>query len=268
MRATIWNTRPVRGWRVIVGLMLAGWVSSASSALASEAAVFSNGVRVEASSPVASAMTATPISIQAILTPPAGATVINFDDVTAPSGFSQTVAARDEYAALGVHFVGPATKDGAAILNQASNFGVSGFSTPNFLAINPGAQLSDGGLPRGPQRINFTPSASLVQVNVGSGGGAGTQVTMTAYDVGNNTIGSAQLTLASALDTLRITAPGIAYVTIDAGSANFVMDDLAFVPQSAAVAATPVPTLGEFALLLLGLMLAGAGAGALRRERY
>jgi hypothetical protein len=46
------------------------------------------------------------------------------------------------------------------------------------------------------------------------------------------------------------------------------MDDLAFVPQSVAVAATPVPTLGEFALLLLGLMLAGAGAGALRRARY
>ena len=268
MRANIWNTRPLRGWTVIVGFMLTVGLSSASSTLASQADVWSNGIKVDASSSAAPAMAAAPLRIQAILAPPSGATVINFDDVTAPSGFSQTVAARAEYAALGVNFVGPGPNDGAAILNQSSNFSVSGYSTPNFLAINPGAQLSDGGLPRGPQRINFTPSASLVQVNVGSGGGAGTQVTMTAYDVGNNTIGSAQLTLASALDTLRITAPGIAYVTIDAGSAYFVMDDLAFVPQSVAVAATPVPTLGEFALLLLGLMLAGAGAGALRRARY
>lgn len=79
---------------------------------------------------------------------------------------------------------------------------------------------------------------------------------MTAYDVGNNTIGSAQLTLASALDTLRITAPGIAYVTIDAGSTKFCDGRSGLRPQECRRRG-PVPTLGEFALLLLGLMLAG-----------
>lgn len=58
--------------------------------------------------------------------PPPGAIVINFDDVSAPCNFGSTVALRDQYAGLGVRFMGPAALDGGGILDQCGNFGVSG----------------------------------------------------------------------------------------------------------------------------------------------
>ncbi len=168
---------------------------------------------------VQTAPTATP--------PPPGAVVINFDDVGAPCSFGETVALRDQYAAQGVLFMGPAPLDGGGILDQCSNFGVSGYSPPNFLAFNQNSNFSDGGIPRPPEIITFTNGAGYVQVNAGSGSGAGQIVTMEAFDAAGSSLGSDSLTLAPTLDTLSITATGIAYVVID-GPAVFVLDDLAF----------------------------------------
>ncbi len=161
--------------------------------------------------------------------PPPGAIVINFDDAAAPCLFMDTTALRAQYAGLGVLFMGPAVHDGGGVVDQCGVWGVSGHSPPNFLGFNQDAQFSDGGIPRPPEIITFTNGASYVQVNAGSGAGAGQLVTMEAFDAAGNSLGSDSLTLAPALAALSITANGIAYVVINS-PAYFVLDDLTFLP--------------------------------------
>ncbi len=176
-----------------------------------------------------------PAPPQAALTaipPPPGAIVINFDDVAAPCSFDQTTALRDQYAGLGVLFMGPAANDGGGVLDQCGNFGVSGHSPPNFLAFNAGSAFSNGGIPRPPETITFINGASYVQVNAGSYGGAGQIVTMEAFDAAGSSLGSDSLTLASTLDTLSITADEIAWVVINTPAGVLVLDDLAFLPPT------------------------------------
>lgn len=162
------------------------------------------------------------------ITPPPNAIVINFDDVTAPCNFSATTALRDQYAGLGVLFSGPALNDGGGVLDQCSNFGVGGHSAPNFLAFNINSENSNGGIPRPPETITFINGARYVQVNAGSSSGAGQLVTMEAFDAAGISLGSHSLTLAPTLDTLSITANGIAWVVINTPASVFVLDDLAF----------------------------------------
>ncbi len=184
--------------------------------------VYANGIASDSlvPTPPQSALTA--------IAPPPGAIVINFDDAAAPCLFMNTTALRDQYAGLGVLFMGPAVNDGGGAVDQCGSWGVSGHSPPNFLGFNPDAHLSDGGIPRPPEIITFTNGASYVQVNAGSGAGAGQLVTMEAFDAAGNSLGSDSLTLAPTLDTLSITANRIAYVVINS-PAYFVLDDLAFV---------------------------------------
>ena len=164
--------------------------------------------------------------------PPPGATVINFDDVAAPCNFVSTTALRNQYAGLGVLFMGPAANDGGGILDQCGNFGVTGHSPPNFLAFNVNSGFGDGGIPRPPETITFINGASHVQVNAGSGSSAGQLVTMDAFNAGGALVGSDSLTLAPTLDTLSVTASGISYVVISSPAAVMVLDDLAFVPAN------------------------------------
>ncbi len=156
----------------------------------------------------------------------AGATVINFDDAAQPCSFVSTVALRNQYAGHGVLFMGPAPLDGGGVLDECSNFGISGYSAPNFLAFNTASSFSDGGIPRPPQIITFTHRASHVQVNAGSNSGAGHTITMEAFDAGGNSLGSDSLTLTTTLNTLSIAADNIAYVVINTPAQAFVLDDL------------------------------------------
>jgi hypothetical protein len=95
------------------------------------------------------------------------ANIIDFDDASAPCNFSLTTAVREQYATRGVHFDGPAALDGGAILDECGSFGVSGHSSPNFIAFNTGATLMDGGKPRGPQTIRFDFPLSSVRILAG-----------------------------------------------------------------------------------------------------
>jgi len=169
------------------------------------------------------------------VTPPsANATVINFDDVSAPCLFMDTVALRDQYASLGVTFAGPTgPNDGGAILNECGNFGVSGHSPPNFLAFNAGAVLSDGGIPRNPEIIKFSPLVSEVQINAGSGADAGMSLLMEAFDSTGNLLGADSIIMQPGMQTLSISANGIAAVVISSPAGIFVLDDLAFVQGGA-----------------------------------
>ena len=87
---------------------------------------------------------------------PAPATVIDFDDLTAPCSFRDTTALRERYAASGVHFTGPEQNDGGAILNMCGTFGVNARSGENFLAFNRySSGMLDGGMPADPETIEF-----------------------------------------------------------------------------------------------------------------
>src|SRR3954453_23286232 len=78
--------------------------------------------------------------VGAAVVPGTPGSVVNFDDVNAPCNFADTVALRRYH---GVSFKGsPKTLDGGAILNECSNFAVTGYSPPNFLAFNCNASLS------------------------------------------------------------------------------------------------------------------------------
>jgi|GEM_PF-1755665 len=165
--------------------------------------------------------------ISSIILPPSGATVINFDDKTQQCYFSNTIALTTEYLGTkGVTFAGPGGYNGGAILNECSNFGVTGHSTPNFLAFNIGSSMSNGGIPKGPETIIFNSIVSQVQINAGSSN-AGT-VIMTAYNAQNVSLGSAQITSTSALQTLSIQKAGIKKVVIQFTGDWLVLDDLAF----------------------------------------
>ena len=198
---------------------------------------------------------------RAVIPPPAGATVINFDGGLAPCAFAQTTAERNDFAGQGVTFTGPAANDGFAILDECGNFSVTGQSSPNFLAWNVSASLSDGGVARGPETLTFSPEVSLVQVNIGASGGG--QATMEAFNSGGGSLGSNTIPLTSALQTLQVSANGIAKVVITVTSSDGVLDDLAFV-QGPVV--TDVPTLSEWAMIGMGVLLASLGLWAMGRR--
>ncbi len=155
-------------------------------------------------------------------------TVIDFDDVTAPCLFSNTVRLTTEYADLNAVFTGPGGNDGGAVLNECGGFGVSGHSSPNLLAFNRGVVLSDGGVPQEPETITFARPVSQVEALVGSNSDAGVLLTMRAYDAGNVLVDSASVTLAPTLAPIGVSAAEISKVVISTPADVFVVDDLAF----------------------------------------
>jgi hypothetical protein len=160
---------------------------------------------------------------------PAGATFINFDDDSAPCLFRDTVRLTDKYVGLGVIFEGPGGNDGGAILNECGNFGVSGHSSPNFLAFNRDATMSDGGVPRTPETMHFNPPVSEVQLLVGSRE-PGT-FTVEAYNQNDVLVDSTQVPIVSSATLVSVSGIGITRVVLEDTSRYFVIDDLAFVPE-------------------------------------
>ena len=187
-----------------------------------------NGILVEEQSQeeFSSVVVENPVSFTSI----AGATLISFDDGFAPCLFRDTVRLTGKYAVLGVIFEGPGGNDGGAILNECSNFGVSGYSSPNFLAFNSHATLSDGGIPRTPETMHFSPAVSQVQVLAGSNSGAGQMLTMEAYNDINVLVDSATITLSQAMTPISVSGIGITTVVVSTSTRAFVLDDLQFSP--------------------------------------
>jgi hypothetical protein len=154
---------------------------------------------------------------------------IDFDDGPKPCNFSETVALTTEYSALGVVFSGPGGNDGGAILDQCGNFGVTGHSPPNFLAFNTDSNLSNGGIPRGPETLTFSVSADTVTIN-GGHDLAGT-ITLECFDAGAATVGSQSISGTSALQPLSVTASGqIASCRLSFTGTVAVFDDLTYNP--------------------------------------
>lgn len=121
--------------------------------------------------------------------------------------------------------------DGGAILDQEGNFGVSGYSAPNFLAFNCEAQLSDGGIPRAPERLTFSSLVSYVEINVGSGdfGSVGDDLTIEAFNDDDQLVAANSVVLQPNLVPLTLAGVGIRYVVIgQVEPCVWVADDLSF----------------------------------------
>ena len=155
----------------------------------------------------------------------AQAGLINFDDVSAPCNFLDMVALRDEYASLGVHFRGNDALNGGGILNECGNFGVTGYSAPNFLAFSRVGQFSDGGHPIPPQSIYFDNPVGGVRIKAGSETGG--TVKMTAFNTSHQVVGSQTLAMTPELQTLTIVGQDIKGVVIKVDGGDYwVIDDL------------------------------------------
>jgi hypothetical protein len=105
----------------------------------------------------------------------AGEVEVNFDGGTpgAPCNFANTTALRNQYAGLGIRFRGTGPLDGGGVLDKCSNFGVDPHSGLRFLAFNGNLlnEYSDGGTPRGPEKILFNRRQKRVSIWVSQGGG-------------------------------------------------------------------------------------------------
>jgi hypothetical protein len=146
---------------------------------------------------------------------------MNFDP---PCLFAQTLPLQ------GAPYLDPATLsvflDGeGSILNQCGNFGVSGFSAPNFLAWNCNARNIDGTRPVLPLEIKFSNNKSSVSIKVGSSANAGSFSTLTVYDAARTPLGSTSVSLTPAMKTLALSRTGIRYMTLS-GPCVMVADDL------------------------------------------
>lgn len=150
--------------------------------------------------------------------------IINFDGVSAPSLFSQTSA----LASVGtIKFNGSSAfvNDGGAILNSGSNFAVTGFSAPNFLAFNCSATMSNGGKPSVPEIITFPKVVKNVSFRVGSGLAVGKSIK--AFGIGPGGVQPKSITLTAALQTLSFSKPmKELLITSEDDACRFVIDDL------------------------------------------
>ncbi len=152
---------------------------------------------------------------------------IDFDDVVgAPHLFMNTVRLTTEYSWMGATFSGPGGNDGGALLDEAGNFGVTNYTSPNFLAFNNNSAMSDGGIPQGPETITFSPNVS--QVDLYAGHASGGTIYLDAYDVGGNWLTWDWVTSSSALQLMSVSAPNIAYVVLSYTGSVLVVDDLMY----------------------------------------
>ena len=188
-----------------------------------------------------------------VLAPPPAATIINFDDFTAPCVFvDSTGPLTTRYEAQGVRFSG-VSPNGGVVLNECSNFSVTGHSSPNFLAFNTLAlnQLPGGGSPIGPELLTFTKPVTSVQLDAGHTTSG--VITLACRD-GSTLVGTSTITGTSALGTLSVQDSRITSCTLTFTGTALVVDNLAFVPFGASV---PLLTDLGIAALILGLALIG-----------
>ncbi len=108
-----------------------------------------------------------------------GSGVTNFDDAAASCGFQSALRGLRQYA----FFAAPGN-DGGAVLDQCSNFGVSAFSPPNFLAYNSGITYSNGGVSKLPQIIAVGANRSSVTMQISAGNKAGVPIAVVALGPG------------------------------------------------------------------------------------
>lgn len=189
----------------------------------------------------------------------AHAVVIDFE-LGGPEYFLETTALYDQYASQGVTFEGPlfeggSARNGGAVLNQLSSFGILARSGTDFLAFNnnPAAVMSDGGRPVGPETLTF--SSAMQSVSIYAGSGFNATVSLEVFNASGASLGIHSASQgAGDWVQLSVAASGIRSARLSSNADYYVFDDLEFV-------AAPVP---EPATVLLAVGALGAAA---RRRR-
>ncbi len=187
---------------------------------------------------------------------PCSAGTINFDTdangnlINAPDDFSATTNLTTLYSPLGVTFSGSGgSNNGGAILNEASNFGVSALSGANFLAFNPNVNvtLANGGLPIDPETINFASPQSLVTLYVATGSNGTASFELEGYQ-SSVLVASSTATSTSGYEPLSVSFPsGMNSVVLSGGADRpFVVDNLSFqaVPEPSTLALLAAGAIG------------------------
>lgn len=153
---------------------------------------------------------------------------INFDDAPKKCLFTDTVALHGRYEAEGVFFHGPTQHDGGGIVSEpCGNWGVTGFSPPNFLGFNVNGIYRDGGYALDPETMVFLTPVSHVQVNVARGGFVNDGLLfIRAFDSNWALVDSDHISLTATLTTVDVDGPGIAYVVLHSRVSAWVLDDL------------------------------------------
>jgi hypothetical protein len=158
---------------------------------------------------------------------------VSFDDMT-PCFFSQTVPLEKfHFKHVGITFKGPNPLDGGAVLDECGSFGVTGQSSPDFLAFNCGSTLANGGQPVGPETMLFTPPVPNVSLWVGSGSDAGQVLQVVAKNAAGKTVQSIDVTLTSAMQNVFLSGTSnikkvIIQVPQTSSACVFVVDNIAF----------------------------------------
>jgi len=135
--------------------------------------------------------------------------LINFDETSGKEvNFKRARVLREDYAHLGVHFQG-----GGTILGSGSNFGVSGFSFPNFLAFSQSVYTLDGTVPKGPEIITFEFPVCYVEVSVGSRNES--EIGLTGYDVQNKEVAKSKTACWKDMRPVSISGINIRKVVVD-----------------------------------------------------
>ena len=161
---------------------------------------------------------------------------LDFDDMT-PCLFVETVPIPSNfYKHYGFTIKGLNEKSGGAVLNECSGMGVTGHSSPNFLAFDCGAVLSTGGIPFMPAKIFFTPKVRGVSLKIGSGQSVGETIALTAKTESGKVVDTETVILTPAMTTVSLTStkPNIkrVIITLPAGSnaCAFAIDDISTTP--------------------------------------
>ncbi len=157
-------------------------------------------------------------------------TTISFDDTTAPCLFVNAYPLHLRYSQFGVNFQSGANPNGGAIVDSCGNWGVSGFSSPNFLGFNTSATLANGGRPILPETLYFSIPTAFVRAQFGLGRSSSpVTITVTGFNSSNSIVARDSISPTFVLQPLEISGSGIIKVVISTTSFNsyyFVIDDL------------------------------------------
>ena len=164
------------------------------------------------------------IILQSINTDPETAVIsIDFDDVVTTCCWSDGTVAGSQFSNVGLEISGLDDSDPPYILHEDGGFGVSGHSSPNFLAFGDatgdGANFSFGGL-----------DAGIESFSIGVACADGCDFNATAYKDGHVEVAHQHIAGDADLSYLNLSdLGGATYVVVEgANTSYFVMDDLQY----------------------------------------